>query len=167
MVVPDSSRLEQPRSATSAGQSSSFRQPDFLSEQDHPLFRIRCPVHGFIHFSGNERRVIDHRLFRRLRFIRQLALTEYVYPGATHTRFEHCLGVMEVATRAFDRLASLHGDLFERTFKNVAGLEDRPLAKARQILRLAALPPCYTTSATRAFPMRPRKSSTGGQDTRP
>lgn len=46
---------------------------------------------------------------------------------------------MDVATRAFDQLASLHGDLFERTFKRVAGLEDRPLAKARQILRLAAL----------------------------
>jgi HD superfamily phosphohydrolase len=121
------------------GEATSFRQPDFLSVRDHPLFRVRCPVHGFIHFSKNEREVIDHSLFRRLRFIRQLALTEYVYPGATHTRFEHCLGVMEVATRAFDRLASLHGDLLERTFKGVGGLEDRPLAKARQVLRLAAL----------------------------
>jgi HD superfamily phosphohydrolase len=121
------------------GNAQPFRQPEFLSDRDHPLFRIRCPVHGFIHFSENERRVIDHPLFRRLRFIRQLALTEYVYPGATHSRFEHCLGVMEVATRAFDRLASVHGDLLERTFKGVPDLGDKPLAKARQVLRLAAL----------------------------
>src|SRR6266481_6168030 len=61
-----------------------FRQPVFLTDRDQPLFRIRCPVHGFIHFSDNERAVIDHPLFRRLRWIKQLALTDLVYPGATH-----------------------------------------------------------------------------------
>jgi HD superfamily phosphohydrolase len=96
-------------------------------------------VPGFIRFSENERRIIDHRLFRRLRFIRQLALTEFVYPGATHTRFEHSLGVMEVATRAFDRLAALRGNLLETSFREVQELRDRPLAVARQIIRLAAL----------------------------
>jgi hypothetical protein len=96
-------------------------------------------VHGFIHYSDNERESIDHRLFRRLRYIRQLALTEFVYPGATHTRFEHSLGVMEVATRAFDSLAVRHGDLLEATFRQVAGFEQRPMAFARQFLRLAAL----------------------------
>jgi HD superfamily phosphohydrolase len=115
------------------------QQPAFLTKRDEPVFRIRCPVHGFIRFSENELEVIDHPLFRRLRFIRQLALTEYIYPGATHTRFEHSLGVMEVATRAFDRLASFHGALLERTFCTVGGFEDKPLAKARQVLRLSAL----------------------------
>jgi HD superfamily phosphohydrolase len=118
---------------------SQYCQPQFLSDHDHPTLRVRCPVHGFIHFSENERKVIDHRLFRRLRFIRQLELTELVYPGATHTRFEHSLGVMEVASRAFDRLATLHGGILEETFRNVAGLGHRPLAMARQLLRLAAL----------------------------
>jgi HD superfamily phosphohydrolase len=139
VAVPEKSSAEQPLAGEPRGEASSFRQAEYLSGRDHPLFRIRCPVHGFIHFSENERQVIDHPLFRRLRWVRQLALTDYIYPGATHTRFEHCLGVMEVATRAFDRLASRHGSLLERTFQTVEGMKDRPLAKGRQLLRLAAL----------------------------
>jgi uncharacterized protein len=119
---------------------SQFRQPDFIDEDgDVPGERVRCPVHGFIRYSKNERRIIDHPLFRRLRLIRQLALTEYVYPGATHTRFEHSLGVMEVATRAFDALAVRHGQRMEAIFSKVAGFETGTLALARQYLRLAAL----------------------------
>lgn len=119
--------------------SGVFRQPAYLTRTDEPRHRVRCPIHGFIRFSENERRVIDHPLFRRLRLIRQLALTELVYPGATHTRFEHSLGVMEVATRMFDALARANGDLMEETFGAVAELRDEPLAKARQLVRLAAL----------------------------
>jgi HD superfamily phosphohydrolase len=116
-----------------------FRQPDYLSDADQPTHRIRCPIHGFIRFSENERNLIDHHLFRRLRWIRQLALTELVYPGATHTRFEHSLGVMEVATRIFDALARSQGSVMETRFATVEQLRDRPLAKARQLVRLAAL----------------------------
>lgn len=118
---------------------SKYRHPDYLTVDDEPRNRVRCPIHGFIHYSDNERHIIDHALFRRLRHIRQLALTEYIYPGAVHTRFEHSLGVMDVATRAFDSLAVKHGDLLEATFKTVADFEKRPLALAREYLRLAAL----------------------------
>src|SRR3972149_4399402 len=100
---------------------SSFRQPEYFTGNDVPRHRIRCPGHGFILFSENERAIIDHWIFRRLRYIRQLALTEMVYPGATHTRFEHSLGVLEVATRAFDGLAAKRGDLLEATLKSVPG----------------------------------------------
>ena len=116
-----------------------FRQPKYLPGDNEPIHRVRCPIHGFIRFSENERKIIDHRLFRRLRYIRQLALTELLYPGASHTRFEHSLGVMEVATRAFDRLAEKKGDLLETTFSEIPEFRDAPLAKARQYLRLAAL----------------------------
>jgi HD superfamily phosphohydrolase len=63
---------------------------------------IRDPVHTFIRVSSDERKVIDSRAFQRLRDIHQLALTYLVYPGATHRRFEHCLGVMDLAGRVFD-----------------------------------------------------------------
>jgi HD superfamily phosphohydrolase len=116
-----------------------YRPPEFLADADHPRHRIRCPIHGFIRFSENERTIIDHKLFRRLRWIRQLALTELVYPGATHTRFEHSLGVMEVATRIFDALARSEGNVMEETFRSVEQLKDKALAKARQLVRLAAL----------------------------
>src|SRR6516225_4308889 len=105
----------------------SFRQPSYLTEMDVPSYRIRCPIHGFIRFSENERRIVDHWIFRRLRHIRQLALTEMVYPGATHTRFEHSLGVMELATRSFDQIAATRGALLEANLKKVAELEKEPL----------------------------------------
>lgn len=117
-----------------------FRSPKYLNERkDEPVRKVRCPVHGFIHYSSNEQAIIDHPWFRRLRHIRQLALTEYVYPGATHSRFEHSLGVMEVATRAFDSLASRHGERMEAKFAELPEFKDATMAKARQSVRLAAL----------------------------
>lgn len=63
---------------------------------------IRDPIHTFIRVTGDERRIIDSRPVQRLRDIHQLALTYLVYPGATHRRFEHSLGVMDLAGRVFD-----------------------------------------------------------------
>ena len=63
---------------------------------------LRDPVHGFVRFDSDEVKVINSPEFQRLRNIHQLALTYYVYPGATHKRFEHCLGVMETASRIYD-----------------------------------------------------------------
>ena len=63
---------------------------------------IRDPIHVFIRLDSDEREVLDSKPFQRLREIHQLALTYLVYPGATHRRFEHSLGVMELATRIFD-----------------------------------------------------------------
>lgn len=121
--------------------NSEFRLPTYIGElcQHEPQHRIRCAVHGFIRFSDAERNLIDHPLFRRLRYIRQLALTELVYPGATHTRFEHSLGVMEMATRIFDRLASKKGAIMEETFREIPALQEDTMAKSRQICRLAGL----------------------------
>jgi uncharacterized protein len=63
---------------------------------------VRDPVHTFIEFGGIERTVIDSPQFQRLRHIHQLALSAQVYPGASHKRFEHSLGVMHLASRIFD-----------------------------------------------------------------
>jgi hypothetical protein len=67
------------------------------------LHEIRDPIHNFIRLDDEERSVLDSRPFQRLRHIHQLALTYLVYPGATHRRFEHSLGVMELATRILTR----------------------------------------------------------------
>jgi hypothetical protein len=67
--------------------------------------RIRDPLHGLIEFDeGNpfERmlwRVIKTRSFQRLRRIRQLGFSDLVYPGATHSRFAHSLGVFHTAQK--------------------------------------------------------------------
>jgi HD superfamily phosphohydrolase len=111
----------------------------FLSDNDKPTQKVRCPVHGFIHYSANERKIIDHSVFQRLRNIKQLAMTYLVYPGAMHSRFEHSLGVMELATQAFDVLALKHEADLKNELIQVPELSEDTLAKARQIVRLMAL----------------------------
>ena len=69
-------------------------------------YEFRCPVHGFIKVNHWGRDVIDHPAFQRLRRIRQLGWTDYVYPGGTHTRFEHSLGVMHVLTRMYNAISA-------------------------------------------------------------
>jgi HD superfamily phosphohydrolase len=58
---------------------------------------IKDPVHGYVYITENEKEIIDTYPMQRLRRLRQLAGSEYVYPGANHTRFEHCVGVMYLA----------------------------------------------------------------------
>lgn len=54
---------------------------------------VNDPVHGFINISYDIIfDLIEHPFFQRLRRIKQLGLTSFVYPGATHTRFQHALG---------------------------------------------------------------------------
>src|SRR4030066_1977569 len=63
---------------------------------------IKDPVHGYIYISEAEKTVIDSYPMQRLRRLRQLAGSEYVYPGANHTRFEHSLGVMYLAGQVLE-----------------------------------------------------------------
>ena len=60
---------------------------------------IRDPIHGNITLSPAEFAILNTQAFQRLRHIRQLGLTDLVFPGATHTRFSHSLGVMHLAER--------------------------------------------------------------------
>jgi len=65
---------------------------------------VRDAVHGNISLSPLEEKIIDTSDFQRLRRIKQLALTYLVYPGAVHTRFEHSLGTMHLASSICDIL---------------------------------------------------------------
>jgi HD superfamily phosphohydrolase len=62
------------------------------------------PVHGGIHFFEHEKTVIDHPLFQRLRSILQNDMLFLVFPGATHSRFQHSIGAMHIAGRAFKEM---------------------------------------------------------------
>ena len=59
---------------------------------------IRDPVHGYIVLQPHEVAIVDTPFLQRLRHIHQTALAYLVYPGATHTRFEHTLGVLQAVT---------------------------------------------------------------------
>ena len=66
---------------------------------------INDPVHGFIEIQrGILLELIDTEVFQRLRRIRQLALSSLVYPGAVHSRFNHCIGAMHLTGQALDVL---------------------------------------------------------------
>lgn len=98
-------------------------------------YEFRCPVHGFVTLTDWEREIVSQPAYQRLRRIRQLAWTDQVYPGAMHTRFEHSLGVMHVATAMFDGIVNSCRDILERDLQfRTHGLE-----KHRTLVRLTAL----------------------------
>jgi len=68
---------------------------------------VNDPVYGFINIPSEIiYDIIEHRYFQRLRRIKQLGLTDYVYPGAVHTRFQHTLGAVHLLNSAISTLKS-------------------------------------------------------------
>jgi HD superfamily phosphohydrolase len=68
---------------------------------------VNDPVYGFIKIPFNLLYdLIEHPLFQRLRRIRQLGLTHFVYPGANHTRFQHAIGAMHLMGLAIEVIRS-------------------------------------------------------------
>ncbi|MCX6301109.1 MAG: HD domain-containing protein [Bacteroidia bacterium] len=66
---------------------------------------INDPVYGFINIPGDFIfDLVEHPWFQRLRNIRQLGLTSFVYPGANHSRFQHCLGALHLMDLALGTL---------------------------------------------------------------
>ena len=80
-------------------------------------------MHGYIGVTQHELDVIDTPIFQRLHNIRQLGMAYTVFPGATHTRFAHSLGVMQTIDK----------------FVTARGLRDHISANERKDLRMAAL----------------------------
>ncbi len=70
-----------------------------IAELDAARGLIRIPVEQDVPFTPRVRAIVDTPEFRRLAHVSQLGLASLVYPGATHTRFEHALGVFHNAVR--------------------------------------------------------------------
>lgn len=70
---------------------------------------INDPIHQVMVFSDAEKNLInqfiDTELFQRLRRIKQLGCGDLIFPGAVHTRFNHCLGACYLAKRLYQRIA--------------------------------------------------------------
>lgn len=85
---------------------------------------IRDPVHNIVLFEDTpcDRLLLDlinTREFQRLRRIRQLGMSELVFPGANHSRFAHSIGVMHVARRMVERVARLAANTIPEDQKTV------------------------------------------------
>ncbi len=98
------------------------------------LYEVRDPVHNFILFEDFEKKLINCEPLQRLKHIKQLAMTYEVYPGATHSRFEHSLGTMELATQAFDTIVRKRPAALSRL-----GWSELEKGTYRQVLRIGAL----------------------------
>jgi hypothetical protein len=70
---------------------------------------IRDPLWDTIRLDPTAVRIVDTAEFQRLRYIRQLGLAHLVYPGATHTRFDHALGVYHLTKTALRHLRERGG----------------------------------------------------------
>ncbi len=94
------------------------------------MLSFRDPIHGFLRADELERSLIGSRPLQRLRYVHQLGFTYLVYPGAEHSRFSHVLGAMELAGRAYDRLAAKSGGRLEVGARSL----DRRLVRAAALL---------------------------------
>lgn len=69
---------------------------------------IKDPVHGTMQFTSSEdswvKPFIDSPNFQRLRHIKQLGLGDFIFPGAVHSRFNHCLGCCYVASQIAQKI---------------------------------------------------------------
>jgi HD superfamily phosphohydrolase len=75
---------------------------------------LNDPVYGFINIPyGLLFDLIEHPYFQRLRRIKQVSLTHYVYPGALHTRFHHALGALHLMSQAIEVLRNKGADISE------------------------------------------------------
>lgn len=97
------------------------------------------PIHDFVRVDSDERKVIDSPPLQRLRHIHQLAMTFLVYPGATHRRFEHSLGTMELAGRVYDVITNPSNVKDEVREMFPEDTDRKNLPYWRRVVRLAAL----------------------------
>jgi len=80
---------------------------------------INDPIYGFINVESELIfDVIEHPYFQRLRRIRQLGLTDFVYPGALHTRFHHALGAMHLMGLTLNNLRLKGHDISNKEYES-------------------------------------------------
>ncbi len=99
------------------------------------IYYIRDPIHGFIELNDWEKEIINRPEFQRLRRIKQLSLSNMLYPGTNHTRFEHSLGVMHVATQMFDNIVQRD----EQFLCHELNYDSSALERQRLLIRFAGL----------------------------
>ena len=69
------------------------------------------PIHGFINLSDEALHFIDTPQYQRLRDLKQLGTTAFVFPGATHDRLQHSVGVYHVSGCMIDEIVNRQPEL--------------------------------------------------------
>lgn len=120
LMTPEKSRRGQDIVEADTPASTQKRQLPFASPTkersqllvaDPKASIFNDPIHGNIEMSGLCLRIIDTKEFQRLRELKQLGVCDFVYPGATHTRFSHSIGVAHFAERVVRALMQKQPEL--------------------------------------------------------
>lgn len=94
--------------------------------------KVYDSLHGFVYLDTLEESLVRSRPLIRLQGVLQLGTAYLVYPGATHSRFEHSLGTMVVATKIFDHLA-------KKSLTEMFCLSEGQIEYYRKVIRFSAL----------------------------
>ncbi|MCX9087265.1 MAG: HD domain-containing protein [Candidatus Methanoperedens sp.] len=97
---------------------------------------IKDPVHHLIKINDDDKKIMDTPLFQRLRNIFHLGTAYFTYPGATHSRFEHCLGVMSLGSSVLNNVINNSNEKKLDFWKN---LKDNEIDELKKTLRYACL----------------------------
>lgn len=119
----------------------------FGETQTHPCLTakrskvIHDNLWGTVRFTWRELAIIDSPIMQRLRDIHQTGLAHHVYPSARHTRFEHSLGALTVASRVLDSILHRQRNDVRDVVKVLwrEEKEETSIMRLKQELRLAAL----------------------------
>ena len=88
--------------------------------------RVLDPVHGFVDLTQVEKEIVELPIFKRTQGLKQLSLTNWVFPGAEHTRYIHSIGVMYIADLMASHIKDKNGNLYfndgDRQLLRLAGL---------------------------------------------
>ena len=80
------------------------------------IMKIFDHIHGYINICKSAKKILDTPEFQRLRNVKQLGCVYYVFPSASHNRFEHSLGVYHLTRLYMDKLNSMgNGVLFDQS----------------------------------------------------
>lgn len=110
------------------------------------------PIYGYVDIEADEQRLVSHRIFQRLRSIKQLPFANVAYPSANQTLYEHAIGTMHIASRVISEIdrrpsvvktmriaALLHdighgpfGHVFETLLREKLGIRGRPYDSLRR-----------------------------------
>lgn len=103
--------LQEPVATAQKVQDEKPKTPRAVNEETvHRRTSVADPIHGLIQFDRNDPSqnlllsVMNSKAFQRLRRVKQMGLAEFVFPGATHSRFVHSIGSASLMMQALDQL---------------------------------------------------------------
>lgn len=121
-------------------------------------------IHGYIHLTRCEDRIMQTAYFQRLRWIRQLGFSFYIFPGATHTRFSHVLGVLHVMHRVLGSIGKAVSDdkLFNPDLREEATNFHRTMRLAAMLHDIGTFPFSHTIELGYINHWKKQKAHGGG-----